>query len=471
MGFNLEPKKIVLGIDTYDLSQLICIKQGFIGSMKVKVSFIGRDKKLFIIPTGSTAKIRMIKPDKKKVLNDTENDGVIDGNTVIFDITDQMQAYPGNGALEIILFNGGETVTSSTCGIKIIENVHDDSGIESTDEWLTVLNTLAVLEEKIQDANEAIDNANEAAQELINETLLIYKPNVANYASIATTYPTPEIGWATVTDDTSIRWRWNGTEWKNVGTVQNIGIANNTTPGTVKGGDNVTIAIDGQMSVDLSGKLDSTSDIKDNIVTFSDATTDAELTSGNKISVLIGLIKYKLSSLLSSIGTLASLTTTVKTNLVSAVNELVSGKIDKTSISTTDTENSTTKVAAAAVAYSLGQEIDEIRAKTPSDLTYIHSFYARKNDISGTTSTIRGDISYMISMKGILSGGFGFDSVSFTDKPSSAGNWGYIEFFKHADSFVTVKLYPETVENGIFICQFVLGGSDWAFPWKKITLT
>jgi hypothetical protein len=153
-----------------------------------------------------------------------------------------------------------------------------------------------------------------------------------------------------------------------------------------------------------------------------------------------------------------------------AIEDLYDKKIDKTSISPTDTENSTTKVAAAAVAYALGQEIDEIRAKTPSDLSYIHSFYARKNDISGTTSTIRGDISYMISMKGILSGGFGFDSVNYTDKPSAVGNWGYIEFFKHADSFVTVKIYPETVENGIYICQFVLGGSDWEFAWKKITL-
>lgn len=252
MGFNLEPKRIVLGIDTYDLSQLITVKQGYLGSIKVKVSFLGRDKKVFNIPVGSTAKVRMIKPDKKKVLNDTEHSGVVEGNTVTFEITDQMQAYPGNGALEIILFNGAETVTSSTCGIRILENVHDDTGIESTDEWLTVLNTLADLEEKIQNATTATNNANSAAEELRKETLIIYLPNVPNYAAIATTYPNPQIGWATVAIDTSIRWRWNGTEWKNVGIVQNIGIANNITPGTVKGGD-VKIETDGTMRVPTIG--------------------------------------------------------------------------------------------------------------------------------------------------------------------------------------------------------------------------
>jgi hypothetical protein len=341
MGFDLAPIKIVLGIGKYDLSQCISLKQGYIDTLKVNVSFIGKDGKQFIIPSGSTAKIRMIKPDKHKVLDDTENNGEVTGNTVTFKITNQMQAYPGDGALEIILFNSGKTVTSSTCGIRILENVHDDSGIESTDEWLTVLNTLAELEEKIQDATTATNNANSAADELRRETLIVYLPDITNYSAIATTYPNPQIGWATVAEDTHIRWRWNGTEWKNIGTVQNIGVASNTTPGTVKGGGNVTISVDGLMNVDLSEKLDKTGDAKDNIVTFTDATADVALTSGSKLSVLIGLIKFKLSSILTSLA----------------------GKIDKISIVNTDTVNDTTKVLGANVGYALGQEIDSLNEK------------------------------------------------------------------------------------------------------------
>ena len=79
-------------------------------------------------------------------------------------------------------------------------------------------------------------------------------------------------------------------------------------------------------------------DLIDNVVTFSDATADAILTSGSKLSTLIGLIKYKLSNIIT----------------------LIAGKIDKTSIANTDTVNDTTKVLGANVGYTLGQEIDDI---------------------------------------------------------------------------------------------------------------
>ncbi|BCK01592.1 SGNH/GDSL hydrolase family protein [Anaerocolumna chitinilytica] len=62
-------------------------------------------------------------------------------------------------------------------------------------------------------------------------------------------------------------------------------------------------------------------DIKDSNVTFTDAVADATITSGSKISVIIGLIKFKLTNLLNSIGTLSGLLTTAKSNLVAAINE------------------------------------------------------------------------------------------------------------------------------------------------------
>jgi hypothetical protein len=331
MGFDLAPIKIVLGIGKYDLSQCIRMKRGFINSLKVMVTFLDKDNKPFIIPTGTTAKVRMIKPDNKKVLNDTEQGGTVTGNKVIFDITSQMQAYSGIGALEIILFNGGETLTSSTCGIEIKENVHDDSGLESTDEWLTVLNTLAELGLKIQDATTATNNANSAAEELRRETLIIYLPNVPNYAAIATTYPSPEIGWATVAIDTSIRWRWNGTEWMNVGIVQDIGVANNTTPGTIKGGGNIIIAADGQANYNMTG------DSKNNIVAFSEYPTDTDIVSGDTHTTLFGKILKSIK--------------TFRTEIVK--------KIDKTSITSLITANDPDKIPSSQITYELKTSIDD----------------------------------------------------------------------------------------------------------------
>lgn len=73
-----------------------------------------------------------------------------------------------------------------------------------------------------------------------------------------------------------------------------------------------------------SGGLDENAQI-----TYSVPSTYTAPASGNTIKVLFGRITKGLSVLFDSIGTLSSLKTTVKTNLVAAVNELVDKKFDK----------------------------------------------------------------------------------------------------------------------------------------------
>lgn len=103
-------------------------------------------------------------------------------------------------------------------------------------------------------------------------------------------------------------------------------------------------------------------------------------------------------------------------------------------------------------------------------MSYISSFTVRINDQigMGTPWPLRSDIISMITDKGIKSGCFGFDNKNYNDTPPSVGKWGAVEFFKHADNFVTVKLYPESVESGFYISQFVIGESDWKIPWKRV---
>lgn len=73
------------------------------------------------------------------------------------------------------------------------------------------------------------------------------------------------------------------------------------------------------------GKLDKDGDSRDNVVTFTEATTEADIVSGEKHSVLFGKILKSIKTFRSAIGTLSSLTTTVKTSLVAAINELNTG--------------------------------------------------------------------------------------------------------------------------------------------------
>lgn len=72
-------------------------------------------------------------------------------------------------------------------------------------------------DEKATAAQTATDNANTTVANINNNTLIIYKPWVNTFADIATTYLTPELGWTTQTKDTFTRYRFNGTEWVNIG--------------------------------------------------------------------------------------------------------------------------------------------------------------------------------------------------------------------------------------------------------------
>lgn len=72
----------------------------------------------------------------------------------------------------------------------------------------------------INNANTATINANNASanyQTLLDQQKLVYKQSVATFADIATTYPTPELGWTAVAKDTGIRYRFDGTSWIDIG--------------------------------------------------------------------------------------------------------------------------------------------------------------------------------------------------------------------------------------------------------------
>lgn len=133
------------------------------------------------LPTGTTAKIRMLKPDKKQVLNDCE----VVGNNVHVVITQQMQAAAGEGLCEIILIHAGKTYTTVTFPIIIEPNVHDDSRIESTPEYNTLLNALIRIEDAVPKAEEAYkvaQQAEEAMEDLVETEAAIsvfeqYDPN------------------------------------------------------------------------------------------------------------------------------------------------------------------------------------------------------------------------------------------------------------------------------------------------------
>lgn len=109
----------------------------------------------------------------------------------------------------------------------------------------------------------------------------------------------------------------------------------------------------------------------------------------------------------------------------------------------------------------------------PTDLTYITSVMPRIKDIigiEGQNYQLLSDVAYAISVKGIKSGGFGFNNQLYSDRPVNTSNWGYVEYFQHADNYVTVKLYPESSLD-IFIRRFTINTMTWNTDWRKLSTT
>lgn len=150
-------KKIILNTNNDKPNSRIVIKQGCIGTITLIVT-INDKGGVLTLPAGTTAKVRMLKSDKKQVLNDCE----VVGNNVHVEITQQMQASVGDGNCEVVLFRDTKTFTTVTFPITIEPNVHDDSEIESTPEYNTLLNSLIRIEDAVPKAEQAYIVAQEA---------------------------------------------------------------------------------------------------------------------------------------------------------------------------------------------------------------------------------------------------------------------------------------------------------------------
>lgn len=114
-------------------------------------------------------------------------------------------------------------------------------------------------------------------------------------------------------------------------------------------------------------------------------------------------------------------------------------------------------------------DLGEIKSKYPADLTYITSAIPRIKDINNSTNTILKDVQWIISQKGIKSGVYAFANTTYIDAPAGVSSWGYIEFFQHADAYVTVILYPETTQN-VYYRRFILTNNTWDNNWWKTQL-
>lgn len=106
----------------------------------------------YTIESGTTARIRVLKPDNTAVYNEA----TVSGNTVTAELTSQALAVPGVAIAEIGLYKGEQILTTFIFYVNIARSAISDSEIESRDEF-------TVLETAIRDAGTAATAATSAA--------------------------------------------------------------------------------------------------------------------------------------------------------------------------------------------------------------------------------------------------------------------------------------------------------------------
>ena len=123
----------------------------------------------YTIPTGTTARISIIKPHGECVLNDAQ---IEKGNVKIL-LTEQMLIDSGIARGEVMLFQGTALLSSAVFDLIIQEAAYDRESIESAPEYNTFVDALA----EMQGLTEEVQQATEEAT-----TQAAYAKNQGDYA-------------------------------------------------------------------------------------------------------------------------------------------------------------------------------------------------------------------------------------------------------------------------------------------------
>lgn len=139
--------------------EVIYAKQADVAARQVEVSFLDHGQP-YTIPTGTTARIRVTKPDRTYIFNNC----TISENVVTAPLTAQTLAAAGEAAVDIALYQGEDELLSCSCfRLMITPRAGSDSAAESSDEFGALDKLLQEAETSIPAATDAAEAANEAA--------------------------------------------------------------------------------------------------------------------------------------------------------------------------------------------------------------------------------------------------------------------------------------------------------------------
>ena len=335
----------------------------------IPIVFTFRD---YDIPSGSAAQVYVQKPSGKAVYDTA----AISGNVVTVTVTDQMFAELGVSNMQIRLTRGDEKLVSFLQPVKVHPNYTDGDAEQSK-------NTGGFFD----DAEQAVENANQAA-------------GLANQAAQAANEAAEAIGEAVsgvINDDRA----------STVTTYSSAKIDEKLQEQTSESviDDSTTSDTKTFSSQKINNTyLQKTGDASETTVTYKTSTGNAPA-SGGKLSALIGWLIGKCGQ----VGTLTTLATTAKTNLVSAINECA-------------------------------MEIGNLTALTTDE----------KTDLVSAINETNAGLSDKIS---------GYDQVISVSNPFTPKKDGILRIYYRASSSTTATVYATEDGSPCFYGSAIAGGS------------
>lgn len=143
--------------------------------------------------------------------------GEIIGNQVSFELGTNETSVPGRVDAVVQLYGTDTRISSVSFSYKVDADPTGKGYIPSESEQTLielVLHDAPVILEEVKQATLDVIEATDYALDVVDSNINVPLLPVANFAAIATTYPTPLQGSKVQTTDNGKIYRWDGTEWK-----------------------------------------------------------------------------------------------------------------------------------------------------------------------------------------------------------------------------------------------------------------
>lgn len=248
------------------LSKKVPVKIEYVQNTNgVPIEFVLSD---FTIPASASAFAYVKKPSGLEVFSQAE----IDGNVVIINPTTQMMAEIGYNKLQVLITAGGNVAASFVVILDVEENITEDSAVESQNEY-------SALESLITQANETISAVTAAT-------------NAANSAASSANTAAGQANTAASSANNvavEVKNKLDGGEF-----AATVSIGNVTTgdPGTNASVTNSGTVNDAVFNFTIPrGDPGSIENVEGQPVTFTEASTRENITSGDNFATLFGKIQ------------------------------------------------------------------------------------------------------------------------------------------------------------------------------------